>query len=135
MTSVEPLVEEPSLARRLAAETLGTLLLLATVVGSGIMAERLTHDLALALLCNTLATGAMLFVLIVLFAPISGAHFNPAVTMVRLLDRAIPPGVAAAYGLAQIAGAVGGVWLAHAMFGKVLFAFGIKARIGFGQDL
>src|SRR5258706_2037307 len=95
MTSAAPPVEEPSLARRLAAETLGTLLLLATVVGSGIMAERLTHDLALALLCNPLATGAMLFVLIVLFAPISGAHFNPAVTMVRLLDRAIPPGVAA----------------------------------------
>jgi glycerol uptake facilitator-like aquaporin len=68
MTSAARPVEEPSLARRLAAEALGTLLLLATVVGSGIMAERLTHDIALALLCNTLATGAVLFVLIVIFA-------------------------------------------------------------------
>jgi glycerol uptake facilitator-like aquaporin len=135
MTSAAPRVEEPRLARRLAAETLGTALLLATVVGSGIMAERLTHDIALALLCNTLATAAMLFVLILLFAEISGAHFNPAVTLVRLPNRAIPPGVAAAYGLAQIAGAVAGVWLAHAMFGEALFAFGIKARSGFGQDL
>src|SRR5882762_9336827 len=135
MTSAASLVEEPSLARRLAAEALGTALLLATVVGSGIMADRLTDDVALALLCNTLATGAMLFVLIVLFAPISGAHFNPAVTLVRLVDRAIPPGIAASYGLAQIAGAVAGVWLAHAMFGEALFAVGVKARTGFGQNL
>ena len=135
MTSAEPLVEEPSLARRLVAEALGTTLLLVTVVGSGIMAERLTHDTAIALLCNALATGAILFVLIVLFAPISGAHFNPAVTMVGLLDRAIRFRIVAGYGLAQIAGAVAGVWLAHAMFGEALFAFGIKARSGFGQDL
>ena len=105
MTSAAPRIEEPSLARRLAAEALGTALLLATVVGSGIMAERLTHDFALALLCNTLATGAMLFVLILLFADVSGAHFNPAVTLVRLLSARFRPGVAAAYGLAQIAGA------------------------------
>jgi glycerol uptake facilitator-like aquaporin len=135
MTSVAPTVEEPSLAQRFAAEALGTALLLATVVGSGIMAERLTHDLALALLCNTLATGAMLFVLILLFADVSGAHFNPAVTLVRLLSRAIPFRIAAGYGLAQIAGAIAGVWLAHAMFGEMLFAFGVKARSGFGQDL
>ena len=135
MTSAASQVEEPSLARRLAAEALGTALLLATVVGSGIMAERLTNDVAVALLCNTLATGAILFVLILLFAPISGAHFNPAVTMVRLLDRAIPFRIAAFYGLVQIAGAVAGVWLAHAMFGEALFAFGVKARNGFGQDL
>jgi glycerol uptake facilitator-like aquaporin len=135
MTSAEPQVEEPSLVRRLSGEALGTALLLAAVVGSGIMAERLTHDLALALLCNTLATGAMLFVLIVLFAPISGAHFNPAVTLVRLLSRAIPLRTAAAYGLAQIAGGIAGVWLAHAMFGEALFAFGVKARGGFGQYL
>jgi glycerol uptake facilitator-like aquaporin len=135
MTSAAPQVEETSLARRLAAEALGTAMLLATVVGSGIMAERLTHDPALALLCNTLATGAILFVLIVLFADVSGAHFNPAVTLARLLSRAIAPDVAAAYGLAQITGAVAGVWLAHAMFGEALFALGIKARSGFGQHL
>src|SRR5258706_12789116 len=135
MISAEPLVEEPSLARRLAAEALGTALLLATVVGSGIMAERLTHEIAVALLCNTLATGAMLFVLIVLFAPISGAHFNPAVTMVGLLKRAIRFRIAAGYGLAQIAGGIAGVWLAHAMFGEPPFAFGVKARSGFGHDL
>ena len=135
MTSAAPLVEEPSLARRLSGEALGTALLLATVVGSGIMAERLTHDVALALLCNTLATGAMLFVLIVLFAGVSGAHFNPAVTLVHVLNRAIPFRMAAAYGLAQIAGGIAGVWLAHAMFGEALFALGVKVRSGFGQDL
>ena len=135
MTSAAPLVEEPSLARRLSAEALGTALLLATVVGSGIMAERLTQDAALALLCNTLATGAMLFVLIVLFAGVSGAHFNPAVTLVRFLNGAIPFRMAAAYGLAQIAGGIAGVWLAHAMFGEALFALGVKVRSGFGQDL
>ena len=92
MASAAPRVEEPSLARRLSAEALGTALLLATVVGSGIMAERLTHDIALALLCNTLATGAMLFVLILLFADVSGAHFNPTVTIVCVSrNRAIPP--------------------------------------------
>lgn len=135
MTSAAPVVEEPSLVRRLSGEALGTALLLATVVGSGIMAERLTHDLALALLCNTLATGAMLFVLIVLFAPISGAHLNPAVTLVHVLNRALPLRMAAVYGLAQIAGGIAGVWLAHAMFGEALFTLGVKARSGFGQDL
>src|SRR5258706_3486987 len=135
MTSAASPLEEPSLARRLGAEALGTALLLAAVVGSGIMAERLTHDIALALLGNTLATGAVLFVLIVIFAPVSGAHFNPAVTMVGALSRKIPLRIAAAYGLAQIAGAVAGVWLAHAMFGEALFAFGVKARTGFGQNL
>jgi glycerol uptake facilitator-like aquaporin len=135
MTSAAPRVEKPNLARRLAAEALGTALLLATVVGSGIMAERLTHDVALALLCNTLATGAMLFVLIMLFADVSGAHFNPAVTLVRLLSREISFRTAAGYGLAQIAGGIAGVWLAHAMFGEAVFAFGVKARSGFGQDL
>src|SRR5258708_26411574 len=109
MTSAAPLVEEPSLARRLSTEALGTALLLGTVVGSGIMAERLTHDAALALLCNTLATGAMLFVLIVLFAPISGAHFNPAVTLVRFLNGAIPFPMTAAYGLTQVAGRMAGL--------------------------
>lgn len=135
MTLAAPRIDKPNLARRLAAEALGTALLLAAVVGSGIMAERLTHDAALALLCNTLATGAMLFVLIMLFADVSGAHFNPAVTLVRLLSRGISLRTAAGYGLAQIAGGIAGVWLAHAMFGEALFAFGVKARGGFGQDL
>ena len=119
----------------MAAEALGTALLLAAVVGSGIMAERLTRDVALALLCNTLATGAMLFAIILIFAPISGAHFNPAVTGIALLRRTITPGMAAAYLVAQIAGAVAGVWLAHAMFGETLLAWGVKARSGFGQSL
>jgi glycerol uptake facilitator-like aquaporin len=121
--------------RALAAETLGTLLLLATVVGSGIMAERLTGDGALALLCNTLATGAILFVLIIVFAPISGAHFNPAVTLTVFLDRHIGPRRAFAYVLAQIAGGVLGVFLAHAMFGSAIFAWGVKTRSGLGQWL
>lgn len=99
------------------------------------MAERLTQDVALALLCNTLATGAILFVLIVVFAPISGAHFNPAVTLVMLLDRRLGPTQAGAYAVVQIGGAVLGVLLAHAMFGVTIFAWGIKARSGVGQWL
>jgi glycerol uptake facilitator-like aquaporin len=135
MTSAVTRAELESLSRRLAAEALGTALLLAAVVGSGIMAERLTRDVALALLCNTLATGAMLFVIIAVFAPLSGAHFNPAVTLVALLRRTMPPGRAGAYVLAQMIGAAAGVWLAHAMFGEALFALGVKARGGFGQML
>jgi glycerol uptake facilitator-like aquaporin len=77
----------------------------------------------------------MLFVLIVLFAGVSGAHLNPAVTLVQLLNRTIPLRIAGLYGLAQIAGAIAGVWLAHAMFGEALFAFGVKARGGFDQIL
>ena len=119
--------------RRFAAEAIGSTLLLATVVGSGIMAERLTQDVALALLCNTLATGAILFVLIVVFAPVSGAHFNPAVTLVTLLERRIRPAHAGAYMFAQIGGAVLGVLLAHAMFGATIFAWGVKSRAGLGQ--
>ena len=125
--SATPMSDFP---RRLAAEALGTMLLLAAVVGSGIMAERLTQDVALALLCNTLATGAILFVLIVIFAPVSGAHFNPAVTLVMLLDRRIKPLHAGAYIPVQICGAIVGVLLAHAMFGITIFAWGIKSRTG-----
>jgi glycerol uptake facilitator-like aquaporin len=121
------------LSRRLAAETIGTMLLLAAVVGSGIMAERLTGDVALALLCNTLATGAILFVLIVTLGPISGAHFNPAVTLVMLLDRKITVLHAGLYVVIQIAGAVLGVFLAHLMFGETIFAWGVKPRTGTGQ--
>ncbi|HXJ01165.1 MAG TPA: MIP/aquaporin family protein [Micropepsaceae bacterium] len=135
MKSAEIPVEDQPLCRRLAAEALGTAALLAAVVGSGIMAERLTQDIALALLCNTIATAAMLFVLIVVFAPVSGAHFNPAVTLVALLRRAIPLRGALFYVVAQIISGILGVWLAHAMFGEALFAWGVKARSGFAQNL
>jgi glycerol uptake facilitator-like aquaporin len=130
MTSAERPAEEPALGRRIAAEALGTAMLLAAVVGSGIMAERLTHDMALALLCNTMATAAILFVLIVMFAPISAAHFNPAVTLVAVLDRVLPARPALLYVFAQIAGAALGVFLAHAMFGETIFVLGVKARTG-----
>ena len=99
------------------------------------MAERLTADVALALLCNTLATGAILFVIIVIFAPISGAHFNPAVTLVVLLNRGMRAQHAAAYVGVQIVGGLFGVFLAHAMFGETIFAWGIKPRTGTGQWL
>jgi glycerol uptake facilitator-like aquaporin len=135
MTSAEIPVEAHPLHRRVVAEALGTAALLAAVVGSGIMAERLTQDIALALLCNTMATAAMLFVLIVGFAPLSGAHFNPAVTMVALLRGQTNVRIALLYVMAQIAGAIAGVWLAHAMFGAPLFAWGLKTRAGFAQNL
>ena len=123
------------LHKALAAEGLGTALLLATVVGSGIMAERLTSDVALALLCNTLATGAILFVLILLFAPISGAHFNPAVTLAAALTSKITAPRAVAYVGAQMIGAILGVWLAHLMFDAPVFVLGLKTRTGMGQWL
>jgi len=109
---------------RLLAEGLGTALLLATVVGSGIMGERLANgNAAVALLANALATGAMLFVLISLFAPLSGAHFNPAVTLVEWMNRSLGTKAALAYVGVQIAGAFLGVVIAHAMFDlPVLFA-------------
>lgn len=119
----------PSLAQRLAAEALGTGLLLATVVGSGIMAERLAggND-AIALLGNTLATGAILFVLINALAPVSGAHFNPAVTVSFLLQRKIAGRDALLYMLVQCAGAIAGVIVAHLMFEKPPIEIGVKAR-------
>jgi glycerol uptake facilitator-like aquaporin len=122
-------------ARRLMAEALGTALLLACVVGSGIMAERLTQDIALALLCNTLATAAILFVVIVLLAPISGAHFNPAVTLVAVLGGAMKLRDALLYVTAQLTGAVLGAWLAHTMFDMEIFSWGTKTRSGTGQWL
>jgi glycerol uptake facilitator-like aquaporin len=121
--------------RALAAEALGAALLVAGVVGSGIMAERLTQDAALTLLCNTLATGALLAALILAFAPRSGAHFNPAVTFAFLLRGRIGARTAIFYGIAQIAGAILGAWLAHAMFGVPIFALGAHARTGWGQWL
>jgi glycerol uptake facilitator-like aquaporin len=126
----------PDLNRRLFAEFIGTCLLLATVVGSGIMAQRLAggND-AIALLGNTLATGAMLVVLITMLGPISGAHFNPAVTLIIALRREIKALPALAYVVAQIIGAVAGVWLAHAMFGEAILQISQKVRAGPAQAL
>lgn len=123
------------LPRRLTAEALGTALLVATVVGSGIMAERLTQDVALALLGNTLPTGAILVVLITTLGPISGAHFNPAVTLVFALKRDLPPRDALSYMAAQIAGGIIGTALAHAMFALPLLDASLKARTGGAQWL
>jgi len=121
------------LPRRLAAEALGTALLVATVVGSGIMAESLTRDVALALLGNTLPTGAILVVLITIFGPISGAHFNPAVSLIFALKRDLTPRDAFAYAAAQIAGGVLGTMIAHAMFALPLLDASLKARTGGAQ--
>src|ERR1700709_995840 len=101
----------PDRARRAAAEALGTLLLVAGVVGSGIMAQRLTQDMALALLCNAIATGALLAVLILIFAPVSVAHFNPAVTLALWTRGEIPARDALLYAAMQIAGGVAGTLL------------------------
>ncbi|MGY4508145.1 aquaporin [Bradyrhizobium sp. USDA 3650] len=118
------------LPRRLAAEALGTGILVATVVGSGIMAESLTKDVALALLCNTLPTGAILVVLITMLGPISGAHFNPAVTLVFTGKRELPVNEAALYVIAQIAGGISGTMAAHLMFGLPLLDLSAKVRTG-----
>ena len=124
------------MTRRLAGEFLGTLLLLATVVGSGIMGEQLSPgNPAIALLGNTIATGAILVVIILMFAPVSGAHFNPAVTLTFLLRREIPPTAAAAYCITQVVAGLAGVWLAHAMFGLEIVQTSENARSGFGQWL
>src|SRR5689334_19186930 len=121
-------------AQRIGAEALGTGLLLATVVGSGIMGERLAGgNVALALLANTLATGAILVVLITSFAPISGAHFNPAVSTVFALRRELAPSDLVAYVLAQIAGGIAGVLIAHGMFEEPLLQLSTKARSGAAQ--
>lgn len=121
------------LRRRLAGEALGSALLVATVVGSGIMAETLTKDVALALLGNTLATGAMLVVLITILGPISGAHFNPAVSLVFALRKEISAREAGLYVVMQIAGAIAGTWIAHLMFDHSLFELSLKARSGPAQ--
>ncbi len=122
------------LARRLTAEALGTAFLLATVVGSGIMGERLAGgNVAIALLANTLATGAILVALILAFGPISGAHFNPAVTLSIALEKGLPWGEAFAYVSAQIVGAFAGVAAAHGMFGLPLFFASSHIRHGLPQ--
>ena len=125
-----------SLTRRLAAEALGTALLLVAVVGSGIMAERLAGgNAALALLANALATGAALVVLITIFAPLSGAHFNPCVSLFFALCREMSWRDAALYALTQVAAAVAGVWLTHAMFAAPLLEISAKLRAGPAQQL
>ena len=121
------------LPRRLAAEALGTAVLVATVVGSGIMAETLTKDVALALLGNTLPTGAILVVLITLLGPISGAHFNPAVSLVFALKRELLVGDAILYIVAQVAGGILGTIVAHLMFDMAPIAISLKTRSGSAQ--
>ena len=121
------------LPRRLAAEALGTALLVATVVGSGIMAESLTRDTALALLGNTLPTGAILVVLISIFGPLSGAHFNPAVSLVFALRGELSWRDASLYIAAQVAGGIGGTIIAHLMFALPLVDMSLKVRTGGAQ--
>ncbi len=121
------------LPRRLFAEMLGTALLVATVVGSGIMAETLTKDVALALLGNTLPTGAILVVLITILGPISGAHFNPAVSLVFALKRELSAKDTALYVAAQILGGILGTMIAHGMFAVSLLDASMKVRTGGAQ--
>ena len=124
----------PSLSRRVVAEAIGTALLLATVVGSGIMAERLAGgNVAIALLANTIATGAGLIALILTFGGISGAHFNPAVTVADASQRGLAWRDVAPYVVAQLVGAFAGVALAHIMFGEPLFSASRHARSGVSQ--
>ncbi|WOS65290.1 aquaporin [Sinorhizobium fredii] len=121
------------LNRRLTAEALGTAILVATVVGSGIMADRLSNDVAVSLLGNTIPTGAILVVLISTLGPISGAHFNPAVTMVFAARREIEATAAALYALAQVLGGIAGTLIAHAMFDLPLVQVSETVRTGTGQ--
>jgi glycerol uptake facilitator-like aquaporin len=126
----------PSLAQRAFSEWLGTAFLLATAVGSGIMAQKLAGgNGALALLCNTLPSGAILVVLILTFGPLSGAHFNPAVSLAFALRRELPWSIATVYIAVQIAGGIIGVWAAHLMFELPLWQLSITVRTGLGQWL
>jgi glycerol uptake facilitator-like aquaporin len=126
----------PPLAQRVFAEWLGTAFLLAAVVGSGIMAAKLAGgNVALALLCNTIATGAILAVLILIFGPLSGAHFNPAVSVAFALRRALPWRDAGFYIAAQVTGGIVGVWAAHLMFELPVLQFSMMMRTGPGQWL
>jgi len=123
------------LPRRLAAEALGTAMLVATVVGSGIMADRLTDDVALALLGNTIPTGAILVVLITILGPLSGAHFNPVVTLVFAIGREIDANATLFYVVAQMIGGIAGSFLAHAMFELPIIQISETVRTGSGQWL
>ena len=123
-----------TLGRQLAAEAIGTAMLLAIVVGSGIMGERLADgNVAVALLANAIATGLGLFVLIEVFGPVSGAHFNPAITLAAVRLRAVSGGLALPYMVAQATGAIVGTLLAHAMFDLPLLQVSMHAREGGGQ--
>jgi glycerol uptake facilitator-like aquaporin len=122
-----------NLPRRLVSEGLGTALLVATVVGSGIMATSLTQDMALALLGNTLATGAILVVLITILGPISGAHFNPAVSLIFAMSGSLPKRDLGGYMLAQVAGGVAGTVAAHLMFDLPIIELSSKVRTGGAQ--
>jgi glycerol uptake facilitator-like aquaporin len=129
-------METFDLPRRVTAEALGTGLLVAAVVGSGIMAAKLAGgNQALALLCNTIPTGAILVVLITILGPVSGAHFNPAVSAAMVLRRDLPPGELPPYVLAQIAGGIAGSWLAHGMFDLPLLQASLTLRTGPDQWL
>lgn len=119
--------------QRLTAEGLGTAMLLIGVVGSGIMAETLTGDVALALLANAIATGCMLYLLITVLGPISGAHFNPVVTLAFLYRQEMTPREAAQYIGVQIIGGIIGVWFTHVMFDQSIFQVSTTARTGTGQ--
>ena len=122
------------LSRKLLAEALGTALLLAVVIGSGIMAERLSGgNVAVALLANTLATVGGLYILIEVFGPVSGAHFNPAVSAVMAWRGELPKATLLPYVVAQLLGAMLGAWLAHAMFDMTIFQLSTKVRSGMGQ--
>ncbi|MEM9223742.1 MAG: MIP/aquaporin family protein [Pseudomonadota bacterium] len=127
--------EKFDLRRRLFAEGIGTALLVTTVVGSGIMADSLTDDTGLALLGNTIPTGAILVVLIAILGPVSGAHFNPAVTLAMVIRRAIPPGEAALYVVVQVASGILGAFLAHAMFALPVIQAATTVRTGPAQWL
>jgi glycerol uptake facilitator-like aquaporin len=125
-----------SLAQRAFAEWLGTAFLLAAVVGSGIMAAKLAGgNGAVALLCNTIPTGAILVVLILIFGPLSGAHFNPVVSLAFALRRELPWPTAALYIAAQVLGGIAGVWIAHLMFELPLWQLSAMVRAGPGQWL
>lgn len=124
-----------NLKRRLIAEALGTCLLVTAVVGSGIMADNLTNDVALALLCNTIATAAALVVLISVFGPLSGAHFNPAVSLVIFALREMPLPAFIGYCVAQVLGGIAGTVLAHAMFDLPVLQMSTHIRAGSGQWL
>ncbi len=121
-------------ARSVLAEAMGTALLLTAVVGSGIMAEQLAGgNMALALLCNTIATGAILYVLITMLGPLSGAHFNPAVTLAFVMRGQIGREAAAAYVAAQVMAGIAGVLIAHAMFDQAVLQVSLKVRASPGQ--
>jgi len=123
----------PLPARALASEALGTLILVATVVGSGIMADTLTDDTAMALMGNTVPTGAILFVLITILGPLSGAHFNPAVTLVFALRRELNWSTALAYVAAQVLGGIVGTLVAHLMFDLAPLQLATHIRTGGAQ--